>query len=225
MKHRIFFRVGAGLALVTVLAGCGSFWAGVRERERRFALENAETRVQRGDCGGAMSSLERAQATADLGGYGAQSTLTKAECLDRLRRYEQSRAHYRLLRDFYPDFRPERIAQEFSEGDEFHELGLGEAPALGTLPALELGEPRYSMSADRSQLSGRVLIRFWVGEKGEIRDIRVLEMPHPLLASWAIEAVASSKMEKGHDAKLPRAVMTRFVFQTRKQRREGTDPN
>ena len=121
--------------------------------------------------------------------------------------------------------RKKMLEEEFSEGDESHELGLGEAPALGTLPNLELGEPRYSMSADRSQLSGRVLVRFWVGERGEIRDIRVLEMPHPLLASWAIEAVAKSKMEKGHDAELPRAVMTRFVFQTRKQRREGTDPN
>jgi hypothetical protein len=212
----------ACVLLAALASGCTSFWASIREQERGHAAKNAEMRIARGDCRGAMRSLERAQASAELGSYATESTLTKAQCLDRIGEREQSRAHYRLLRDFYPAFRPERIAKEFGEKDESLELALGEAPALGGLHALDLGEPRYSPSADRSQLGGPVLVRFWVAEDGSIRDVRVLEMPHPLLASWAIEAVVKSKLEKGAFVELPRAVVTRFVFQTRAPRSEPT---
>jgi hypothetical protein len=213
----------AGVLCTGLLSGCGPFWASVREQERGYAAKNAEMRIARGDCRGAMPSLERAQASAELGDYATASTLTKAQCLDRIGEREQSRAHYRLLRDFYPGFRPQRIAEEFGEKDTTLEFELGEAPALGGLHALELGKPRYSPSADRSQLGGPVLVRFWVAEDRSIRDIRVLEMSHPLLASWAIEAVAKSKLEEGAVVDLPRAVVTRFVFRTRAERSDPTD--
>ena len=218
-------RLVAGLLVAGLLSACAPFWAAVREQEREHAAKNVEMRVARGDCRGAMPSLERAQATAELGDYGASSTLTKAQCLERLGEREQSRAHYRLLRDFYPDFRPKRIANEFGENDASLELALGQAPSLGGLHALELGKPRYSPSADRSRLGGPVLVRFWVAEDQSIRDIRVLDMPHPLLASWAIEAVAIAKLEKAAVVDLPRAVVTRFVFQTKAERLGATEPD
>jgi hypothetical protein len=212
-----------GLLLAGLCLGCAPFWASVREQERGHAAKNAEMRIARGDCRGAIPSLERAQATRELGLYAAASTLSKAQCLERMGEREQSRAHYRLLRDFYSDFRAERVAHEFGEMDRSLELALGEAPALGGLQALKLEKPRYSPYADRSQLGGPVLVRFWVAENGSIRDIRVLDMPHPLLASWAIEAVAKSKLAKDAVVNLPRAVVTRFVFQTHTDRLNERD--
>ena len=211
----------AGLAAIvaaSLLMGCSSFWTAVRERERRFAQENAQERVARGDCRGALPSLERSQAAAALGSYAASSTWTRAQCLSRLGALEESKAHYRLLRDFYPAFRPEPIAQELGEDAIALTREIAELSNLGALPELALEEPRYSASTDRSRLGGSVLVRFWVREDGTTRDIRVLDMPHPLLASWAIEAVARAKVEDVSSALLPQAGVRRFVFQTRAER-------
>ncbi len=214
-------RLGIGLLVAGLSTACAPFWSAIREQERGHAANNADMRIARGDCRGALPSLERAQASAELGTYGAASTLSKAQCLDHLGEREQSRAHYRLLRDFYPDFRPQRVAHEFAEKDASLELELGKAPALGSLPDLDLAEPRYSASADRSHLGGAVLVRFWVNEAGTTQNIRVLDMAHPLLASWSIEAVAMGKLEKDAVVDLPRAVVARFVFQTRLERLES----
>ena len=217
------WRLVAAIVGTSLLVGCSPFWNGVRERERRFAEENALERAARGDCRGALPSLERSQATTALGPYAASSTWTRAQCLSRLGALEESKAHYRLLRDFYPAFRPERIAQELGEDTVPLTREMVELTTLGALPELALAEPRYSASADRSQLGGAVLVRFWVREDGGTQDIRVLEMPHPLLASWAIEAVAGAKVTDVSTAALPRAGVRRFVFQTRRERMEASD--
>ena len=67
---------------------------------------------------------------------------------------------------------------------------------------------------------GRVVVAFELAEDGRTKKIRVLEMPHPLLATWAIEAVSQAGKKKrwGKDAganplAMPGDVyVTTFVF-------------
>ena len=120
------------------------------------------------------------------------------------------------------EFRPEVVAQQLAHDGPLA-LAIAQLPSVEPLPELALAQPRYSASADRSQLGGAVLVRFWVREDGGTQDIRVLEMPHPLLASWAIEAVAGAKVTEVSTAALPRAGVRRFVFQTRRERMEASD--
>ena len=58
---------------------------------------------------------------------------------------------------------------------------------------LRIASPRYSDHARRSRLVGRVVVSFDLSKIGRPAKIRVLEMPHPLLATWAIESIAQSK--------------------------------
>jgi hypothetical protein len=46
---------------------------------------------------------------------------------------------------------------------------------------------------------GRVIVSFQLAGNGEPTKLRVLEMPHPLLATWAMEAVAAARPKKGSD--------------------------
>ena len=57
---------------------------------------------------------------------------------------------------------------------------------------LEIEVPRYSQNAQRSKIVGRVIVAFSLTKNGQPTRIRVLEMPHPLLATWAIEAISRS---------------------------------
>ena len=43
---------------------------------------------------------------------------------------------------------------------------------------------------------GRVVVSFRLADAGRAREIRVLEMPHPLLGTWAIEAIARAEKKK-----------------------------
>jgi hypothetical protein len=61
---------------------------------------------------------------------------------------------------------------------------------------LRIAAPRYSAYARRSGIIGRVVISFDLASDGRPRKIRVVEMPHPLLATWAIEAVAQANFRK-----------------------------
>jgi outer membrane biosynthesis protein TonB len=79
---------------------------------------------------------------------------------------------------------------------------------------LKLPKARYSRSAERSHLIGVVLVEFTLDRAGASRQIRVLENPHPLLSSWAIEAVAQAKLGSGSsrlmDLPIRTAVNLRF---------------
>ena len=44
---------------------------------------------------------------------------------------------------------------------------------------------------------------FDLAANGHTTQIRILEMPHPLLASWAIEAVAQAKPSRAIKDKVP----------------------
>lgn len=85
---------------------------------------------------------------------------------------------------------------------------------------LQIARPNYTPYAQRSKIVGRVVVAFSLGENGRTTAIRVLEMPHPLLATWAIEAVAGAKPRRGMKNKIPvvessRVFVTTFNFEWR----------
>lgn len=211
---------GSGLLalLCLALAACGPFWAAVRENERDFAMRSAQARVEAGDCRAALPSLERAQAHRELGRYAARSTLMKARCLVHLGRAEEGKAHYRLLRDFHPEFQPELVADELREIATPLQQARADAQRSTDLSDLRIPRPRYSASADRSYLSGAVLLRFDLLPGPRVEAIRVLEPTHPLLASFAVEAVAQTELARGVELTGRRAATARIVFESRAQR-------
>jgi len=166
-------------------------WASIRERDRRSAEKTTQRLAERGQCARAIASAESAQAARELGGFAARSTWIKARCLDALAQREQGLAHWRLLADFYSDSPwAGKIPPDARES-----IAIRPASPLVAVPGdLKLPKARYSESAERSHLIGTVVVDFTLDRRGTTRQIRVLENPHPLLSSWAIEAVARAKL-------------------------------
>ena len=210
------------LGLVLALSGawaCQSFWQGVRERERHYSIDHARDEAQRGNCGRAMVSLERAQSSGDLGSFAAESIWLKARCLERLGRQRESLAHLRMLGDFhadsqYVDALPKPVSDElaaFPLADARKSAG-----ELATPANLDIPRARYSRAADRYQLTGGVRVLYSVQRDGSVSDLRVIESAHPLLASWAIESLAGAKLKD--DDKKPSASRrgaSDFVFSSK----------
>lgn len=205
------------LALIALGAvGCQSMWDRVRERERLFALDTARTQTGRGQCPQALQSLDRAQARLDLGAYARESTVARARCYEKLGMTEMASAHRRLVDDFYTD---EPMAYPDADGTSIFRVKQVSPGGYDRPPKwLKVPEPRYSAYARRSKIIGRVVIAFELAGNDRPRKIRVLEMPHPLLATWAIESIAQSKPKKKKDSPdlMPGGrYVTTFVFQWR----------
>lgn len=215
---------GLALLLLVSVAGCSSMWDRVRESERLFAADLARTQVDREQCVEALDSLDRAQARIDLGPYAGGSTRARVRCYEVLGLEEMARGHRRLIEDFYPLQDPLRDPAQDAADEETSRLPVSRVADIdpggyAAVPAiLDLAQPRYSPSARRSKIVGRVIVAFDLTSAGKPTNLRVLEMPHPLLATWAMEAVAQSKLERKADpSQLPRGrrYVTTFLFSWR----------
>lgn len=208
------------LALLLILPalGCRSMWDRVRENERVYAVETARTQTGRGQCRQALSSLDRAQARLDLGLYARESTLARMRCYQKLDQDELAAAHRRLIDDFYTD---EPMAIPDATNASVFRVASVPSGSFDRPPSwLEIPRPRYTPYAQRSDIIGRVVVSFELGGNDRPRKIRVLEMPHPLLASWAIEAVAAAKPSQRKKKNAPTLMpggrfLTTFVFEWR----------
>jgi len=212
------------MAMITLLSslfvaqsGCQNLSQWLREQERVSALKTAQTQTQRGQCDEGLRSLDRAQAKLEIGRYARVAMAARKRCYEILGLTEVARAHRRLIDDFYtrePMALPEADGSSIFRVSEIRSAGYERPPNWLGIPP-----PRYSPSARRSKIVGRVVIAFELAEDGRTKKIRVLEMPHPLLATWAIEAVSQagkkkrSKGSQGNPLAMPGDVyVTIFVF-------------
>jgi hypothetical protein len=183
--------VAALLLLLVTSSACHFMWRRVSERERIYALESARRQIQSGRCAAGLESLDRAEAKLDIGLFAREAVEARARCYEKLGLQELAAAHRRLLADFYTT---EPMALPDADGSSVFRVS---DPSVGTfeLPPgwMEVGAPRYSEYARRAKIVGRVIVAFGLAKDGRPRKIRVLEMPHPLLASWAIEAIVRSE--------------------------------
>jgi hypothetical protein len=182
--------------------------------ERGFATSHARELARRGDCEDALRSIERSQSTANLGGYAAESTYMKARCLERLGRTEEALAHLRMIHDFYPDSSYMHAIDPKRRADFEATRPEGAPPAS---PAgVRMPRVRYERHAERSRITGPVLLQYTINREGRAERIRVLRAAHPMLASWAIESVAALEVKKSDRARmqLPLHGGTAFDFQT-----------
>ncbi len=200
------------------LIACAGMGNRLRERERLFAVEMARTQTERGQCAEALASLDRAQARRDLGLYARESTRARAKCYAELGLEELARGHRRLLEDFYSGGSDASQPLPDAGGSPVFRVRDVDPALLEPVPSsLRLEEPRISPSASRSRLVGRVVVSFALGSDGQPTDLRVLEMPHPLLATRAMEAVARSKLAKSTDRSVlipGRRYVTTFAFES-----------
>jgi hypothetical protein len=184
------------IALITLISqsGCRKMWQQVREGERTSALESARDQARRGKCDAALVSLDRAQASLNIGVYARESTVTRGRCYGELGHTELAAAHRRLLTDFYEN---EPMAIPEPDGSSVFRVANVTFDGFNRPPSgLRIPAPRYNAYARRSGIIGRVVLSFDLASDGRPRMIRVVEMPHPLLASWAIEAVAQASFRK-----------------------------
>lgn len=212
------------LALVISQAGCLSLWNRVRENERRLSIDSARTEAKRGQCGEALASLDRAQARIDLGPYARESTLARARCYEKLGLNTMAYAHRRMIDDFYT---AEPMAFPLADGSSvFRVAALPEGGFERPPSWLVFPEPRYSAYAQRSKIVGRVVVSFELSSNDVPRNIRVLEMPHPLLATWAAEAVSMGRAKKkpaGANLMPGGRYVATFLFEWRWARQEAED--
>ena len=186
------------LAQLFTLLGCSTLWDRVRENERMFALKSARTQTGRGQCAAGLESLDRAQARIDLGPYSREATVARARCYDKLGLTELASAHRRMITDFYTD---EPMAFPSPDGNSVFRVKSIPPGALARPPSwLKIQPPRYTEYAKRSKIVGRVIVSFEIAGNDRPRKVRVLEMSHPLLASWAVEAVASAEPKRKEDS-------------------------
>jgi hypothetical protein len=169
-------------------------WKRVRENERTNAVSNARTFSKSGRCSRALAALNRAEAKLEIGGFGQEATNIRIRCYERQERWAAARAHQRLLEDFYGQDNPSYPAADGSS--VFRVSKLPKIDFEKPPEALDMKSPLYSEPARRSYITGRVVISFKLGVDNRTRAIRVLEMPHPLLASWAIEAVEHTEKKR-----------------------------
>lgn len=184
------------LLLITIItqSGCRRMWQQVRESERSSSVESARNQARRGKCEAALNSLDRAQASLNIGAYARESTVTRARCYKELGHTEIAAAHRRLLTDFYEN---EPMAIPEPDGSSVFRIANATFDGFNQPPsALRIAAPRYNAYARRSGIIGRVVVSFDLASDGRPRMIRVVEMPHPLLASWAIEAIALANFGK-----------------------------
>jgi hypothetical protein len=194
-------RSSVRIALITILTlvfvapiGCTSMWQAVRKREYAYSVESARGYARAGKCEPALKSLDRAQASLNLGPFARESTAIRARCYEKLGLEELASAHRRLLTDFY-------VGEPISAPgpDELPVFRVADVNLDDHSPApssLKITPPRYNSFAGRSGLVGRVVIAFDISEDGKPTNVRVLEMPHTLLATWAIEAIVESRIRK-----------------------------
>lgn len=208
------------LAFVAALAcsalGCSTWWENVRESERGFALENARSDAKRGKCVEALDGLDRAQAIMSIDRFAIEANQIRIRCYEKLGLPELQAAHRRLLEDFYTE---EPMAFPADDGSSIFRAS-GNIPAKFDRPPswLEIERPRYTPYAQRSKIVGRVVVQFGLGAGGTTNQIRVLEMTHPLLASWAIDAVAQAKPKRKDEVPIvesDRNYVTTFNFEWR----------
>ena len=191
IRNRVFpWAVAVLLSAVCATLGCSSMWESVRESQRLSSVRLARELVERGSCERALETIGRAQSTAELGRFEAESIWLRARCLSRLERSQQALAHWRLLADHYSESPfSRRIPAEVRE-----QLGRrAETRAPSSPKAFEAPQPRYEPGAQQAKLVGSVWLEFDLDEAGGVGDIRVIETPHPLLASFAVEALALGK--------------------------------
>jgi len=222
---RVVGLIVLAVAAFNVLA-CAGMGKRLRERERLFAVEMARTQTERGQCAEALTSLDRAQARPDLGPYALESTRARVKCYAKLGLDELARGHRRLLEDFYSD--GGRPLTSTDGVPVFRARDIDPALLQPVPSALRLEEPRISPSASRSRLVGRVVVSFALGSDGQPTDLRVLEMPHPLLATWAMEAVARSELAKSADRSVlipGRRYVTTFAFESHWEDRPEAEPS
>ncbi len=184
------------LLLITIItqSGCRRMWQQVRESERSSSVESARDQARRGKCEAALNSLDRAQASLNIGLYARESTVTRARCYKELGHTELAAAHRRLLTDFYEN---EPMAIPEPDGSSVFRIANATFDGFNRPPsALKIPAPRYNAYARRSGIIGRVVVSFDLASNGRPRMIRVVEMPHPLVASWAIEAVAQASFRE-----------------------------
>lgn len=204
--------------LVSTSFGCRSMWNKVRENERTFALENARNNAKRGRCAEALSDLDRAEAIMAIDRFAIESLNIRIRCYEKLGLMELRSAHRRLLDDYY---REEPMAFPAADGSSVFRAEEGAPTRFERPPTwLQIARPRYTPYAQRSKIVGRVVVAFSLGQNGRTTNLHVLEMPHPLLASWAIEAVAGAKPRRGMKDKVPvvessRVFVTTFNFEWR----------
>lgn len=198
-------RFGAAAMLLLMLplllaqTGCQAMWNRVRERERIYSLETARVRLQRGNCAEALASLDRAQARIDLGRYALESVSARLRCYEKLGAQEIATAHRRLITDFYTD---EPMALPEADGSSiFRAPNINAADYQSPPTWLKIERPRYTPYAQRSKIIGRVVLSFELAKNGSTRKVRVLEMPHPLLATWAIESVVAAGKKRKENGK------------------------
>ena len=211
---------GLALALVALLAGvslgCGTMWEKLRENERGFALENARRDAKRGQCAEALDGLDRAEAIMAIDRLALESTQIRIRCYEKLGLSEMQSAHRRLMDDFY---REEPMAFPSADGSSVFRVAEGAPRQFDRPPTwLRIERPRYTPYAQRSKIVGRVVITFGLAPGGRATSIRVLEMPHPLLATWAIEAIAQAKPKRSGQVPIvesDRTYVTTFNFEWR----------
>lgn len=206
------------LALFVVLPqlGCGRMWENVREDERGFALDNARQHSKRGKCIEALEDLDRAEAIMSIDRLAIEATQIRIRCYEKLGLPELQLAHVRLLEDYYTH---DPMAFPAADGSSVFRVSKDRPVRFDRPPTwLKIERPRYTPYAQRSKIVGRVVVTFGLADNGHTNKIRVLEMSHPLLASWAIEAIARARPRKTGEAPIiesERAYLTTFNFEWR----------
>lgn len=194
----------AVIAAVTLFlcagSGCSKLRAKIRENERQVALANVRAWHGHRDWAKCVASAERAQATPDVElEVARETTLLKANCLYKLGRTAEALAHYHLLRDFQQDGGrelafPAAIQRRIDHAPSLESVKA--SPHNQSFLKVEMPGARYTRAAEWSKISGRALVQWTITEARVTRHIRVLNDVHPLLAGLAIEAAASSVVEK-----------------------------
>jgi len=199
--------------LAGLVAGCGGMWGAIGESQRQSSVSLSRDFVERGSCLRALESLERAQTRRDLGAFAAESVWLRARCLDALGHVEQALAHWRVLHDHYGETRwaariPEQVAPRLGAPEH---LRARPAPE-----AFEIPKPRYSAGAQRASIAGAVWVEYRLDEEGRPGEIRVIAPAHPLLVSYAVEAVEAGEWREsvGAATPLPRRAATHFRFES-----------
>ncbi|MEZ4282227.1 MAG: TonB family protein [Myxococcota bacterium] len=209
------FLAVAAIGLSSAI-GCGSMWERVRENERGYAVENARSDAKRGKCVEALEGLDRAQAIMSIDRFAIEANQIRIRCYEKLGLSEQQSAHRRLLDDYYRD---EPMAFPAADGSSVFRVAEGAPVRFDRPPSwLLIERPRYTAYAQRSKIVGRVVVSFGLTANGQTTRIRVLEMPHPLLASWAIEAVAKARPKRKGQVPIiesDRTYVTTFNFEWR----------
>ena len=205
------------VAVIAVFSvGCASFWTSVREGERTRAAKKANNYFKDGRCDRVLVQLDRAEAALKLGEYGAHATYQRAVCLENLGQTVAARANYWMVVDFYPESPMRPLALEklgrYGNPEPLSQL-KEEFSSLNVYPEIEIPSPRYSEAAERSAVVGSCFLVFTMAADQKTSDIRVVQMDHPLLASWAIEAVSAATIhEDVTPPDLPVKTVTKMVF-------------